>query len=145
MHSKLNLNRWLIASVVVFVVLSILEFIMGRVVLGPWVAQLFPTVPQAEDMMMMRLWMYLGRAIFSVMFVFVFTRGYEGKPGMGEGLRYGLWIGLLIYIPQFFTNLVTTTRPADFLAIRALGSLVEVVLCGVLIAMIYKGEKPAAV
>ncbi len=144
MGSKLNVKRWLIASLTVFIALSILEFIMGRLILGPWVAQLFPAVPRAEDMMM-RLWMYLGRAIFSVMFVFVFTRGYEGKPGMGEGLRYGLWIGFLIYLPQFFTSLVTTTRPADFLAIRALGSLVEAVLCGVLIAMIYKGQKPAAV
>ena len=78
-----------------------------------------------------------------MIFVFVFTRGYEGKPGVGEGLRYGLWIGLLIFLPEFFMNLVTTSRPADFLAIRGLGSLVEALVCGVIVGLIYKGQKAA--
>jgi len=143
MNSKLNVKQWLVASVAVFVVLSILEFLVGRLVIGPWAAQLFPSDLQTEDAVMMRVWAYLGRAVFSLMFVFVFTRGYEGKPGVGEGLRYGLWIGLLIYLPQFFMNMVIMHRPADFLAVRGLASLVEVVVSGVIVAMIYKGQQKA--
>lgn len=144
MNSKLNVTQWVIASVAVFVVLSILEFFVGWLVIGPWAAQLFPLEPQPENMMTMRVWVYLSRAIFSLMFVFVFTRGYEGKPGVGEGLRYGLWIGLLIYLPQFFMNMVVTHRPADFLAVRGLASLVEAVLSGVIVAMIYRRPQKAA-
>jgi hypothetical protein len=144
MHSKLNVTQWVVASVAVFVVLSILEFLVGRFMLGPWAVRLFPTEPQPEDMMTMRVWVYLGRAIFSLIFVFVFTRGYEGKPGVGEGLRYGLWIGLLIYLPQFFMNIVLTHRPADFLAVRGLASLVEAVVSGLIVGMIYKGPQKAA-
>jgi hypothetical protein len=145
MNSKLNVTQWAIASIAVFVVLSVLEFLVGQLVLRPWAPQLYPAGPQPEDIMMMRVWTYLGRAIFSVIFVFVFTRGYEGKPGVGEGLRYGMWIGLLIYVPQFFMNIVMTHRPADFLAARGLASIVEVIISGVIVAMIYKGPQKAAV
>jgi hypothetical protein len=145
MNSKLNVTQWLVASAAVFVVLSIFEFLAGRLIIGPWAAQLFPVEPQPEDAMAMRLWVYLGRAVFSLMFVFVFTRGYEGKPGIGEGLRYGLWIGLLIYLPQFFINMVTMHRPADFLAVRGLASIIEVLVGGMIVAMIYKGPQKAAV
>jgi hypothetical protein len=141
MNSKLNVTQWAIASIAVFVVLSVLEFLVGQLVLRPWAPQLYPAGPQPEDIVMMRVWTYLGRAIFSVIFVFVFTRGYEGKPGVGEGLRYGLWIGLLIYVQQFFVNIVTTHRPADFLAARGLASIVEAVISGMIVAMIYKGPR----
>jgi hypothetical protein len=145
MNSKLNVTQWAIASVAVFVVLSILEFLVSQLVLRPWAPQLYPTGPQPEDIMMMRVWTYLGRAIFSALFVFVFTRGYEGKPGVGEGLRYGMWIGLLIYVPQFFMNIVMTHRPVDFLAVRGLASIVEAIVSGLIVGVIYKGPRKAAV
>lgn len=144
MNSKLNVKQWLIASIAVFVVLSILEFLVGRFLLGPWVAQLMPAAPQPENMMMARLWIYLGRLISSAMFAFVFTRGYEGKPGIGEGLRYGLWIALMVQLPVFFTSLVTTSFGVDFLITRLVASVVQMLVCGVVVGLIYKGQKPAA-
>ena len=141
MNSKLNVKQWLIASIAVFVVLSILEFLVGRFLLGPWVAQLMPAAPQPENMMMARLWIYLGRLISSVMFAFVFTQGYEGKPGIGEGLRYGLWIALMVQLPVFFTSLVTTSFGVDFLITRLVASVVQMLVCGVVVGLIYKGQK----
>ena len=79
MNSKLNLKQWLIATGAVFIVLSILAFLVNRAVLVHW----FPeqTLQRPENLMMLRVWMYLSRLLFSAIFVYLFSLGYEGKPG----------------------------------------------------------------
>ena len=64
------------------------------------------------------------------LFTFIFTKGYEGKPGIGEGIRYGLWIGLLLYVPTFITGLVFAEWSASLQTIRMLEGILESVVCG---------------
>ncbi len=45
---------------------------------------------------------YLGQLAFSIMFVFIYSKGMSGAKG--EGFRYGLFLGLLWYLPGFFMN-----------------------------------------
>lgn len=138
MHSRLDPKLWLYASAGVFVVLSILIFLGGRLVIDPLYPELASPGAPPSDAMLLRLWNYLGRAIFSLMFVYIYTRGYEGKPALGEGLRYGLWIGILIMVPGIFTGLVSTTFSLGFLFMRCLVGLVQMMLCGILVAYIYR-------
>ena len=62
------------------------------------------------------------------------TYGFLNHPGDSA---------ITFYLPQFFMNMVIMHRPADFLAVRGLASLVEVVVSGVIVAMIYKGQQKA--
>jgi hypothetical protein len=123
--------------------MSILEFLLRGVIFAPWNPELYPPV-RPEDLMVSRIWNYLGRAVFSALFVFMFTRGYEGRPGIGEGLRYGLLIGLLVFVPGLFGSMITTTVSAGMLVVRCAASILEMLVCGVLVAMIYRGQKKAA-
>jgi hypothetical protein len=137
MGSKVDVKKWVYASIVVFVLLCILEAILTRLVLAPGYPELYPATSDVQDATILRLYTYLGRAIFSVLFVYIFIRGYEGKSGIGEGVRFGLWIGVLIYIPTIFYNLVVTNLSVGLHLTRAAGSLIETVLFGIAANMIY--------
>jgi hypothetical protein len=89
-----------------------------------------------------RLYTYIGRAVFALLFVFVYTRGLEGKPGIGEGIRYGFWIALLIQVPAVFAGLVVLNQPAGALVGSGVSGMVQYILCGILSNLLYK--KPAA-
>ena len=59
--------------------------------------------PEAE--MMSKMWiMYLTSAVFTVLFCYIFTRGYEGK-GAIEGVRYGL-LGRLMGLPYAYESYI---------------------------------------
>ena len=141
MNSKLNVKQWLIATAATFVVFSILAFFVQRAVWVHWTPD--QGLPQPENLTMLRLWMYLSRALFCAIFVYIFSLGYQGKPGIGEGFRFGLWVGLLTNLPGVFSSMVITTSSLDFLLARAAVGLVQAILGGLIVGLIYKGQKVA--
>ena len=143
MNSRVNVSKLFIAAAIIFVVKTLLDYLFNRFVEASWIPEMFPA-PKPEDVMMSRVWVYLSRVVFAIMFTFVYTKGYEGKAGLGEGLRYGFYIGLMLYLPTMFANLVVTTAPASFVVTHNLVSLVEAIICGLVVGMTYKSAKPAA-
>jgi|WetSurSiteA1Bulk_404760.scaffolds.fasta_scaffold92745_1 hypothetical protein len=146
MGARLDVKKWIYASIAVFVVYVIIEYLSNQFVFMPSYPNMYPSAPDGGSVWIPRIWMYLGRAIFSFMFVFVYTRGYEGKAGIGEGLRYGLWIALLVPVPLFFRSLVASGLAPALLVTGMAMSVVEILILGVLTGMIYKlpAQKPAA-
>lgn len=144
MRARLDVKKWIYASIATFVIYSILEYVANQLIFMPSYPEMFPGTPEDQSLMLSRIWMYLGRAIFSVMFAFVYTRGYEGKPGFGEGLRYGLWIALLVPVPVFFRNLVISSAPGGVTVNGMLTSVLELIILGIVVGLIYKVPAPAS-
>jgi len=146
MAQPLDVKKWITAAIAMFVILSVLEYLANLWILMPSYPQMFPSEGVSDNPMLQRLWIYLGRAIFSIMFVYIYIKGHEGKGAVGEGLRYGFWIVLFIPLPRFFGSLVTMTAGAGVPATGFFVSLVELLICGVVVALIYapRPQKAAA-
>ncbi len=141
MGSKLDMRKFLYASAAVFVLYSILQFLVHSIFTMPTFPELIPGAPASQDLTIVRLYTYLGRAVFALLFVYIYTRGLEGKPGVIEGIKYGFWIALLIQVPAVFAGLVVLNQPAGALVGSAVSGMVQYILCGILTNLIYK--KPA--
>jgi len=140
MRPRLDVKLWLIASLAVFVLISITTYIARVIYFEPSVSA---DAAGTTDSMA-RLWVYLGRLVFSVMFAYVYTWGIGMKAAWMEGLRFGFWILLLISVPTFFHNLVMTKIPTEEAFFQMLHTGVEALLCGILVGWIYKPKAPAA-
>jgi hypothetical protein len=146
MSSKLNVRQWIIASIVVFVFVSIWGFLVNRLIMPG----LFPPASMSTSMadlgnpVLQRFWIYCGRAVFALLFVYIFTRGYEGKPGLGEGLRYGFWIGLFLNLPGVPSNLIFTANPAEVVVAQSVLWFLSYLFCGLFTGAIYKGSPKLA-
>jgi hypothetical protein len=144
MSAKLNVKQWLIAVAAVFVGMAILEFLVHGVILSAWYAEHPEYWRSQQDMQSRMGWMYLGYALFSLLFTLIYTKGYEGKPGLGEGLRYGLWIGMLLQLPRMFIMHAVYPYPGKLLVAWLITGVIEAIIFGLLVGMIYKGaQKPA--
>jgi hypothetical protein len=141
MGAKLDVGKWLLASVAVFVVFSIMQYLVQQIFLIPTFPEIFPATPSTRDPGVVTLYTYLGRAVFALVFVYVFTLGFEGKSGITEGIRYGFWIGLLIQVPALFGMLIVLNQPAGGLVGSVVTGIVQYILCGILANLLYK--KPA--
>ena len=139
MNPKLNVKQWIIAAIAAFVAASVVRFLLNLVVIALFpVAAGPPSAP--ENIWMLRLWNYVGRACFALVFAYIFTRGYERKAWAGEGFRYGLWIGLLIWVPWFFGSVVSTTWPVESLISHLVVGVIETIVGGMVVALVYRGQ-----
>lgn len=89
--------------------------------------------PESEGMM----WIYFVTSLVaSYFFVLIFSKGYEGK-GLGEGVRYGLYVGLLISTPMAYDSYASYPLPYTLALQWFIYSVIEYVILGILVAMVF--------
>lgn len=137
----MNMQRFAMATVAVFVVFGIV-YIGAQFVF----ADQFAAIMQGRNMNEPEgLMNWLGRVIYTIVFCYIFVQGHEGK-GIGEGLRYGLLISLLLLglnLDLFgYTTIAMGDVAADWFV-----DLIASIAAGAAIAAIYKPaeEVPSAV
>ena len=144
MNTKFNVKQWAIGSLAVFIIMTLFASILAKLGVEPWAALSAPPLGGApHDPGTQRILIYLSRVFAAGLFTFVFTKGYEGKPGLGEGLRYGFWIGLLVYVPAFLFGLAVSDLPASSQINQFVKGMVEAIICGVVVGQLYKASKPS--
>ena len=81
--------------------------------------------------------LYLTGTIFSLLFVYIFTKGYEGK-GIAEGAKYGLIIGLFVSLTGSYSQYVVYPLPYSLALKWFLYGTIELIVAGIVVALIYK-------
>ena len=95
----MNIKRFIMASIAVFVAFEVIDAIVHTGIL----AKTYQTLgPVWRPDMMSKMWIFhIGSLILAFLFTYIFIRGYENK-GLIEGVRYGVIIGLFANIPYAF-------------------------------------------
>ena len=138
----MNVKKFWIAFVVVFIVLEILGYLVHGVMLASTyeseeIKEVFRTMEEMDS----RMWiMILTDLIWVYFFTFFFVKGYENK-GIMEGVRYGVYMGIFVSLVFSYQNYVVLPIPY-LLALQwfIYGFVISVIL-GVIAALIYS---PAA-
>jgi len=131
----MNTKKFLLASFGVFVTIQILDFVIHNLILGSTyenIQGLFRT-DMADKMWVM----YVTGIVFSLLFVYIFTKGYEGK-GILEGVKYGLLIGLVVHFVGSFNQFVVYPVPYILMWKWIIYGTIEVMAAGAVTALIYK-------
>jgi hypothetical protein len=90
-----------------------------------------------------KMWiLWLVNVVWSFLFSLIYIKGYEGRGGMMEGVRFGFWMGLFVAVPMAFAQYVIYPIPF-FLAVQwFVFGTIQTVICGAALAMVYKPAKP---
>ncbi len=131
----MNIKRFVIASIVVFVIIQAIDWLVHGILLASWYQEIKGL--WRTDMMNFMWLMMLGCLFFSFMFVFIFIRGREGR-GPAEGARYGLLIGLLMYVSGTLGQYAMYPIPLGMAMIWLGYGIIEMVIAGLVAAAIYR-------
>ena len=131
----MNIKRFLIASIAVFVAFQAMDFIIHGVILMS-TYQALQSVWR-PDMMEMMWIMRVGGLVMSFLLVYIFVKGYEGK-GILEGVRFGLVTGLLMQGVGSFMSYVMYPLPLMLAVWWALLGTAEFIVVGIIAAAIYR-------
>lgn len=131
----MNWKKFFITFVVLYVVGSILNFLIHIVWLGSTYEQLAYVWRTDMDKYMWVQW--VTALFYCFFFVFIFARGQQNK-GVLEGVRYGLIIWGFYSIPSIYGQFMVYPLPY-YLVIRWLfADLVVLIILGVLTTVLYK-------
>ncbi len=138
----MNYSRLAIAAVVAAVV----DMVYGYCVYGIGMAGQFAAAPGVfrpmEAVNGNIPLMVLGTLVGMLAAVYIYAKGYEGGSGAQEGLRFGILVGVLMIGYVLVGDYVTMNIGRRLAVSLAIGTLVEWIVVGVTIGLVYK--KPAA-
>ena len=131
-------KRFFLAWLVVFIAWFIGSFIVHGVLLHADYAQLsnlFRKETEAQNFFPL---MILAHIIMSGAFVWIYARGVEPKPWLGQGIRYGVAIILLTTVPLYLIYYVVQPMPGATVAKQIVFDGILVLILGAIAAFMYR-------
>ena len=135
-------KKFWIGFVAVFVALSVTDFLIHAVILAA-TYQAEPMKSLMRPDMMDKLWIYyVVYAFIAFFFTLIFSKGYEGK-GMGEGLRFGFYVGMLMATPMAYASYAMYPMPYSLALQWFIYGVIQYIILGIVVALVY-GKKPVS-
>ncbi len=131
----MNIKRFLLAVLAVFLIDQAVGYLVHGILLMD--AYLALQEVWRPDMMEYMWVMMLTSAVFSFFFVYIFTKGYEGK-GIIEGVRYGLVMGLFMNVVGIVNQWVVYPISLSLAVQWFVYFMIQFVILGVVVSVIYK-------
>jgi len=132
----MNLKKAVPTIIVVFIVANILGFLIHAILLRPDympLAQHYRAM--GEEKMLFISLAYLSFAIGSV---WVYAKGVEAKSWLGQGIRFGIAMWLVLAIPSFLIAYAVQPVPGTLAVKQILFEGVGKILLGIITAALYR-------
>jgi hypothetical protein len=127
---------------VAWLVLFILYFAGGGLIHGVLLHDDYAATglmrPEAEAQKLFHF-MILAHVLMAGAFVWIYARGVENKPWLGQGLRYGLAIAVLT-VPLFIIYYVVQPTPGDLAVKQVVLETIMALILGAAVAFLYRGQ-----
>jgi len=126
--------------IVVYIAMSLMNFVIHDVILKETYMGLVATGlmrSEADGM----VWIYFVTAlVVSFFFTLIFSKGYEGK-GIGEGVRFGLYAGVLIAVQFAYDSYASYPLPYGLALQWFCYTTVEYIILGAIVAAVFGRQK----
>ena len=132
-------KRFFLAWLVVFIAWFIGSFIVHGVLLHADYAQLSNLFRKESEAQNFFALMILAHVIMSGAFVWIYARGVEPKPWLGQGIRYGVAIVLLTTLPGYLIYYVVQPMPGATVVKQIIFDGILVLILGAIAAFMYRG------
>jgi hypothetical protein len=133
------MKKILNASIVVFVLCVIMDYVLHGILLKGLYAETASLWRPAEAIGKLTWIFWVVDAAIAFLLVWLFAKGWEaGKPWLGQGVRFGLVLGLLFSLPMGFSMYAIMPIPLMLALGWFVGSLVEFLIASIAAAWMFR-------
>ena len=136
----MNFARVGLAALAAWVVYLALGFLIHAVMLNDmWQALMRDGIARSATNSNALMPMAFGLALPGMLaFSYAYAKGYEGGPGLQEGLRFGVLIGIMLVVFGLVWNYVTFPLPTQYITSTSIATIIEFAAIGMVVGLIYK-------
>jgi hypothetical protein len=134
--------KFLVAWLVIFILWLAGGFVVHELLLGADYAatNLMRSEEEAQQLM---VWMLIAHVIMAGAFVWIYSRGKESRPWLGQGLRFGLAVALLAVVPIYLIYYVVQPQPGMLVVKQIVFDTILTLVVGAAVAFIYRDTSAA--
>ena len=136
-------KKFFIAWLAIFIVWMCGSFIVHAVLLHADYAALPQMFRSETDSQQYFPVMLLAHVIMSGAFVWVYARGIEAKPWLGQGIRFGVVIALLAEVPTYMIYYAVQPMPGMLVVKQTVFDGVLLLVLGAVVAFLYRNDRQA--
>ena len=129
----MNRKFW-ISAVVIFVLASVLSYLVHEMLLKADYAKLGAMMRPAAEMQARLGYIILAHISFALAFTWIYVEGREDKPWLGQGIRYGIAVVLLAVVPVYLIYHAVTPTPLDVAIKQIVYDGISTVILGAVLA-----------
>jgi membrane protease YdiL (CAAX protease family) len=131
-------KKFLISVVVTFVLSMGFGFLVHGLLLSPSYAQLPALFRAPQDAEAYFHFMLLAHLLIAFGFVWIYQRGKEDRPFLGQGIRFGLAVAVLMTIPMYLIYYAVQPMPSALVYRQIVFDTLGVLLMGIAVAWLNK-------
>lgn len=136
--------RFWISVVVIFVVSMLIGFAVHGFVLHDDYAQLPNLMRTEADAQGHFGYMILAHVSMALGFTWIYRKGREaGKPAIGQGLRFGAAVAVLMCIPMYLIYYAVQPWPGVVIVKQIVYDVIGMLVLGVVVALVNQDPKTA--
>ena len=129
-------RKFYISVGVMFVLSMALGFLVHGALLAPEYAKLTNLFRQGADAESHFSAMLLAHVFIAIGFTWIYVRGKEDKPFLGQGLRYGAAVAVLTTIPTYLIYLAVQPMPEALVVKQIVFDTIAMLVMGVVVAWV---------
>jgi hypothetical protein len=137
-------GKFFLAWVVAFVVSMIGGFVVHGTLLAPEYQKLTNLFRSETDAQAHFPWMLLAHVILAGAFVWIYARGIEARPWLGQGVRYGIAVAFLTAVPMYLIYYAVQPMPGAVVVRQIIFDSLLWVIVGIATAWVYRGASARA-
>jgi hypothetical protein len=136
-------KRFIIAWIVVLIAWFLGSFVVHGVLLSADYMALGPLFRTPADSQQYFPLMILAHVMLAGAFVWIYARGVESKPWLGQGVRFGIAVAFLTSIPTYLIYFVVEPMPGGVVVRQIIFDTVLIVILGAITGWLYRDGKAA--
>ena len=134
-------KKFLIAWLVVFIAWFLGSFLVHGLLLSSDYMALGALFRSDADAQKYFPLMILAHVMLAGAFTWIYARGVEAKPWLGQGVRFGVAVAFLTSIPTYTIYFVVQPMPAQVVMKQIAFDSVLMIILGVIAGWLYRGGK----
>ncbi len=132
-------KKFFIAWLVIFIIYMVGGIVIHGVMLNDDYLATGLMRPEEEQKGLM-VWMILAHVMMAGAFTWIYARGVEKKPWMGQGLRFGLAVALLAVVPIYIIYYVVQPLPLELVVKQIVFDTILTLMLGYFVALLYRDQ-----
>jgi hypothetical protein len=134
-------RKFITAWIVIFVAWFLGSFVVHGVLLNADYMRLGTLFRAPADSQRYFPLMILAHVMLSGAFAWIYARGVEPKPWLGQGVRFGIAVAFLTTIPTYLVYFVVQPMPAETVVKQIVFDSVLMVVLGAIAGWLYRDGK----
>ena len=132
-----KLKKYAIPALVVFIVLTIFDFVFHGIVMEKLYTQYANLFRPQNVICNHKYFFWLANLIYSFAFYYIYSKGHEKGDPLKQGVRFALWIILLTVLPCTIVSYTIYPHPKNLELAWLLAYSAETILAGITAAMVF--------